>query len=83
MLDYKELREVVDRIENNKDKWYVNFIVKYPAIWIYEKIGWTEYQLVIDMKVKVLVCIKLIMNLLKLKPKTDKTMMVITIDRFK
>ena len=36
-----------------------------------------------DTKAKVSVCIKLIVNLLKLKPKADKTMTVIEIDGIK
>ncbi len=83
MLDHDELREVVNNIENKKDHWWINFMTKHPAAWIYGKIGQTEYQLVIDTGVKVSVCTKLMMDLLKLKPKVDKTMTVVAIDRIK
>src|SRR6266540_7567131 len=60
MLDHDELREVVDNIEDKKDNRQVNFVTKHSAVRIYEKIGRTECQLVIDTGVKVSVCTKLI-----------------------
>ena len=83
MLDHGELREVVDNIEDKKDNRRINFITKYSAVRIYDKIGWTECQLVIDMGAEVFIYTKPIVNLLKLKPKPDKIMTVVTIDRVK
>ncbi len=77
MLDYGELKKVVNNIENKKDRWHINFTAKHPVVWIYRKIGWTECQLIIDTDIEVLVCIKLIVDLLKLKPKANKTMTVV------
>ncbi len=39
MLDHDELREVVDNIEDKKDNRRINFITKYSAVRIYDKIG--------------------------------------------
>jgi len=39
MLDHNKLREAVNRIEDNKNRWQVNFVAKYLAAWIYSKIG--------------------------------------------
>ncbi len=83
MLDYGELRKVVDNIEDKKDGWRINFITKYPATWIYGKISWTECQLIIDTEAEVSVCTKLMADLLKLKPKPDKIMTVVAIDGIK
>ncbi len=83
MFDHGELREVVDNIEDKKDSRRVNFTTKHPAARIYGKIGQTECQLVIDTGAEVSVYTKLIADLLKLKPKLDKTMTVIAIDRIK
>ncbi len=83
MLDHGELREVVDNIEDKKDNRRVNFVTKHPAARIYGKIGWTECQLVIDTGAKVSVCTKPMADLLKLKPKLDKTMTVVAIDSIK
>ncbi len=83
MLDHGELREVVNNIEDKKDNRRVNFVTKHPVARIYGKIGWTEYQLVIDTGAEVSVCIKPIADLLKLKPKLDKTITVVAIDGIK
>ncbi len=83
MLDHGELREVVDNIEDKKDNKRVNFTTKHLAARIYGKIDWTECQLVIDTGAEVSVCTKPMADLLKLKPKPDKTMTVITIDGIK
>ncbi len=83
MLDHGELREVVDNIEDKKDNRRVNFVTKHPAARIYGKIGQTECQLVIDTGAEVSVCTKPMANLLKLKPKPDKTMTVVAIDGIK
>ncbi len=83
MLDHSELREVVNNIEDKKDNRQVNFTTKHPAARIYGKIGWTKCQLMIDTEVEVSVCTKPMADLLKLKPKPDKTMTVVTIDRIK
>src|SRR6266498_5259534 len=83
MLDHGELREVVDNIEDKKDNRRVNFTTKHPAARIYGKIGRTECQLVIDTGAEVSVCTKPIADLLKLKPKSDKTMTVVAIDGIK
>jgi len=83
MLDHDELREVVDNIKDKKNNRRVNFATKHPAARIYGKIGRTECQLVIDTGVEVSVCTKLMANLLKLKPKPDKTMTVVAIDGIK
>src|SRR6266540_7259763 len=83
MLDHSELREVVDNMEEKKDNRRVNFTTKHPAARIYGKIGRTECQLVVDIEVEISVCTKAIADLLKLKPKPDKTMTVVTIDRIK
>src|SRR6266542_2266649 len=83
MLDYSELKKVVDNIEDKKDNRRVNFATKHPAARIYEKIGRTECQLVIDTEAEVSVCTKLMADLLKLKPKPDKTMTVVAIDGIK
>ncbi len=80
MLDHDKLREIMNNIEN---RWYINFITKYPTIWIYGKIGWMECQLIVDTGAKVLVCMKLMVNLLKLKLKVDKIITVIAIDEVK
>ena len=39
MLDYNELRKIVDNIENKKDNRRINFATKHSAVQIYEKIG--------------------------------------------
>jgi len=39
MLDHDELREVVDSIEDKKDRRHVNFAAKHPTARIYRKIG--------------------------------------------
>ncbi len=83
MLDHGELREVVDNIEDKKDNRWVNFITKHSAARIYGKIGRTECQLVIDTGAEVSICTKLMVDLLKLKPKLDKTMIVVAIDGIK
>ncbi len=83
MFDYGKLKEAVDCIKNNKDRWQVNFITKHLVTWIYEKIDRTECQLVINISVKISVCTKLMIDLLKLKLKSDKTITVIIIDRIK
>src|SRR6266498_823721 len=83
MLDYGELREVVDNIEDKKNNRRVNFATKHPAARIYGKIGRTECQLVIDTGAEVSVCTKSMADLLKLKPKPDKTMTVVAIDGIK
>ncbi len=83
MIDHGELREVVDNIEDKKDNRRVNFATKHPAARIYGKIGRTECQLVIDTGAEVSVCTKPMADLLKLKPKPDKTMTVVAIDGIK
>src|SRR6266498_1570090 len=83
MLDHGELREVVDNIEDKKDNRRVNFAIKHPAARIYGKIGRTECQIVIDTGAEVSVCTKPMADLLKLKPKPDKTMTVVAIDGIK
>ena len=83
MLDHGELREVINNIEDKKDNRWVNFITKHPTAWIYGKIGRMECQLVIDTGAKVSVYTKPIADLLKLKSKSDKTMIVIAIDEIK
>ncbi len=83
MLDHGELREVVDNIKDKKDNRRVNFATKHLAARIYGKIGWTECQLVIDTEAEVSVYTKLMADLLKLKPKPDKTMIVMAIDSIK
>ncbi len=83
MLDYGELKEVVDNIKDKKDNRWVNFATKHLAARIYGKIGQTECQLVIDTGVEVSVCTKLMADLLKLKPKLDKMMTVVAIDGIK
>ena len=83
MLDHGELRKVIDNIEDKKDNRWVNFAAKHLAARIYGKIGWTECQLVVDIGAEVSVCTKPMANLLKLKPKPDKTMTVVTIDGIK
>ncbi len=83
MLDHGKLKEIVDNIEDNKDNRWINFVIKHPTAQIYEKIGWTECQLVVDTGVEVLVCTKPMANLLKLKLKADKTMTVVAIDGVK
>ena len=83
MLDYDELREVVDNIEDKKDNRWVNFTTKHPAARIYKKIGQMECQLVVDTGVEISVCTKPMTDLLKLKSKPDKTMTVVAIDRIK
>ncbi len=83
MLNHGELREVVDNIKDKKDRWNINFVTKHLAAWIYRKIDWTECQLVIDTGVEVSVCMKPMVNLLKLKLKPNKTMVVVAIDRIK
>ncbi len=83
MLDHDKLREVVDNIEDKKDNWWINFVTKYPTAWSYGKIGWTECQLIVDTEAKVSVCTKPMADLLKLKPKPDKTITVIVIDGVK
>jgi len=83
MLDHSELREIMDNIKNKKDDQCINFITKHPVARIYEKIGQTECQLVVNTGVEVLFCIKSIADLLKLKPKANKTITVVAIDRIK
>src|SRR6266496_4359166 len=83
MLDHEELREVVDNIKDKKDNRRVNFATKHSAARIYGKIGRTECQLVIDTGAKVSVCTKPMADLLKLKPKLNKTMTVVAIDGIK
>src|SRR6266508_3954596 len=83
MLDYSELKKVVDNIDDKKDNRRVNFITKHPAARIYGKIGRTECQLVIDTGAEVSVCTKPMADLLKLKLKSDKTMTVVAIDGIK
>ena len=83
MLDYGELREVVDNIKDKKDNRWVNFTTKHPAARVYEKIGRTECQLVIDTGAEVSVYTKPMVDLLKLKLKPDKTMTVVAIDGIK
>ena len=83
MLDHSELREVVDNIEDKKDNKRINFITKYPIARIYGKIDQTEYQLIVDTGAEVSVCTKPMADLLKLKLKPDKTIMVIAIDEVK
>ncbi len=83
MLDHGELREVVDNIKNKKDNRRVNFATKHLTARIYGKIGRTECQLVIDTGAEVSVYTKLMADLLKLKPKPDKTMTVVAIDGIK
>ena len=83
MLNHGKLREIVDNIEDKKDNRQVNFMIKHLAARIYEKIGQTECQLVIDTGAEVSVCTKLMADLLKLKLKPDKTMTVVTIDGIK
>ena len=83
MLDYGELKEVVDNIEDKKDDRWVNFVTKHPVARIYGKIGRTECQLVVDTEVKVSVYTKPMADLLKLKPKSDKIMTVVVIDEIK
>ena len=53
MFDHGELRKVVDNIKDKKDNRRVNFATKHSAARIYEKIGRTEYQLVIDIGAEV------------------------------
>ena len=83
ILNHGKLREVIDNIENKKDRQHINFTTKHPTIWIYGKIGWMECQLIVDTGAKVLVCMKLMVNLLKLKLKVDKIITVIAIDEVK
>ncbi len=83
MLDHGELREVIDNIEDKKNNRRVNFAAKHPAARIYEKIGWTECQLVVNTGAEVLVCTKPMVDLLKLKLKPDKSMTVVVIDGIK
>ncbi len=83
MFNYKELREVVNNIEDKKDKWHINFVTKYLTVWIYEKIGQTEYQFIVNTRVEVLVCMKPMTDLLKFKLKADKAMIVVAIDEVK
>ncbi len=83
MLDHGELREVVNNIEDKKDSRRVNFTTKHSTAQIYGKIDWTECQLVIDTGAEVSVYTKLMADLLKLKPKPDKTMTIVAIDRIK
>jgi len=83
MLNHGELREVVDNIEDKKDRRNINFTTKYSAAQIYGKIGQTKCQLVIDTEAEVSVCTKSITNLLKLKPKVNKIMTVIAINKVK
>ncbi len=83
MLDHGELREVVKNIKDKKDNRRINFVIKHPAARIYRKIGQTECQLIVDTGAKVLVCTKPMAELLKLKPKSDKTITVIVIDGIK
>ncbi len=83
MLDHGELKEIVDSIENKKDNRRVNFTTKHLAARIYEKIGRIECQLVVDTGAEVSVCTKPMADLLKLKLKLDKTMIVVVIDEVK
>ncbi len=83
MLDHDELREVVDNIEDKKDNRWINFATKHLAARIYGKIDQTEYQLIVDTGAEVSVCTKPMADLLKLKLKPDKTIMVIAIDEVK
>ncbi len=83
MLDHGELREVVDNIEDKKDYRRVNFTTRHLVARIYEKIGWTECQLVVNTGAKVSVYTKPMADLLKLKLKPDKTMTVIAINSIK
>ena len=83
MLDHDELREVVDNIEDKKDNWWINFIIKHLAAWIYGKIGRTEYQLVVGIRIEVSVYTKSMADLLKLKSKPDKIMTVVAINGVK
>ncbi len=83
MLDHGELKEVVDNIEDKKDNRRINFTTKHPAAWIYEKISQMECQLIVDTRAEVSVYTKPMADLLKLKPKPDKTMTVIAIDGVK
>ena len=83
MLDYGKLREVVDNIKDKKDNWRINFATKYPVAWIYRKIDQIEYQLVVNTGAEISVYTKSIVDLLKLKPKLNKTMTVVAIDRVK
>jgi len=83
MLNHDELREVVDNIKDKKDNKRVNFAVKHPTAQIYRKIGRTECQLVVNTGVEVSVCTKPMADLLKLKPKPDKTMTVVAINEIK
>jgi len=83
MLDHSKLIEVINNIEDKKDNWRINFATKHPAVWIYGKIDQTECQLVVDTGAEVSVCTKPMADLLKLKPKLDKTIIVVTIDRVK
>src|SRR6266540_3439287 len=83
MLNHGELREVVDNIEDKKDNRRVNFTTKHPAARIYGKIGRTECQLVVDTGAEVSVYTKPMADLLKLKLKPDKTMIVMAIDGIK
>jgi len=39
MFDYDELKEIIDNIEDKKDRWNVHFTAKHPVAWIYGKIG--------------------------------------------
>src|SRR6266508_2276127 len=83
MLDYSELKKVVDNIDDKKDNRRVNFITKHPAARIYGKIGRIECQLVVDTEAEVSVCTKPMADLLKLKLKPDKTMTVMAINDIK
>ena len=83
MLDYSKLKEIINNIEDKKNNWHVNFITKHLTVRIYEKISQTECQLVVDNRAKVSVCTKPMTDLLKLKPKSDKIMTVVTIDGIK
>ncbi len=83
MLNHDELREVVNNIKNKKNGRRINFATKHPAAWIYRKIGWIECQLVVDTGAEVSVCTKPMIELLKLKLKVNKTMIVITINGVK
>ncbi len=51
-----------------------------PNLW---KIGQTECQLVVDTGAEVSVCTKLMADLLKLKLKLDKTIIIVAIDGVK
>ncbi len=53
MLDHDKLRKVIDNIEDKKDNWRINFVTKYPAAWIYDKIVQTKCQLVVDIGAEV------------------------------